>query len=190
ESPNTGASQHWRLGLRERLLCPRVLALCHGPAVCREAGADCNRIPADAGSGFVQPRGSKEKGRGDDEEPSGSVGMSELRNLPKEKRNKTSVSFAPSVKTKGPRLATPGLFPIKVGTQPQGLRRLHGPPAGALRAGCAKEAPPISAASCCKAAMRFSVHGWVATRLSMRAPESGLTMNRCAAAGFCSAGIF
>ena len=38
--------------------------------------------------------------------------------------------------------------------------------------------------------MRFSVAGWVEKRLSIRAPESGLMMKRCAIAGFRSAASF
>ena len=55
--------------LHERLLRPRVLALRPGPAGRREAGADGGRLPADAGSGFLQPRGGEEEDRRDDEEP-------------------------------------------------------------------------------------------------------------------------
>ena len=46
---------------------------------------------------------------------------------------------------------------------------------------------PISAASCCNAAMRFSVEGCVVNRLSTPWPESGLMMNMCAVAGLRSA---
>jgi hypothetical protein len=49
---------------------------------------------------------------------------------------------------------------------------------------------PICVASCSKAAMRLAVDGWVENSLSMPVPDSGLMMNRCAVAGFCSAGIF
>ena len=68
ESLNTGAC-----GYVQRLLRPRVLALRPGPAGRREAGADRDRVSADAGPGFVQPRGGEEEGRGDDQEPPGSV---------------------------------------------------------------------------------------------------------------------
>ena len=57
ESPNTGAfgygndffaREFWRFVLVQQYV--------------GEAGADCNRVPADAGPGFVQPRGGEEEG--------------------------------------------------------------------------------------------------------------------------------
>ena len=50
--------------------------------------------------------------------------------------------------------------------------------------------PPVVRASCCRAAIRLAVFGWVENRLSMRSPLSGLTMNICAVAGLRSAASF
>ena len=47
----------------------------------------------------------------------------------------------------------------------------------------------MSRAISCSRATRFSTLGWVENRLSMRAPDSGLTMKRCAEAGLRSAGM-
>ena len=49
---------------------------------------------------------------------------------------------------------------------------------------------PVRIASSRSLRMRFSVEGCVVNRLSNDRPCSGLTMNRCAVAGFCSAGAF
>ena len=51
--------------LRQRVLCSRVLAVRPGAAERGEVGGDRNRVPADAGSRFVQPRSGETKGRGD-----------------------------------------------------------------------------------------------------------------------------
>lgn len=78
----------------------------------------------------------------------------------------------------------------------------HGPPAdrrpqgpAGRRGKCegprdvsAKPLPrPISRARSSKAAIRFSVAGWVENKLSIRAPDNGLMMKRWAVAGFISA---
>src|SRR5262249_1813478 len=71
--------------------------------------------------------------------------------------------------------------------QPPSCGDAQGPGAGG--AGASIAAPcPMPAAISFSWAMRFSTFGWVENRLSMRAPDSGLTMKRCAEAGLRSAG--
>ena len=77
--------------------------------------------------------------------------------------------------------------------QPQGPRaraRCQGFLGASAANGVIRPVAPISCAIASSAAMRFSVAGWVENRLSMRAPDSGLTMKRCAVAGLRSAASF
>src|SRR4029079_6672273 len=72
--------------------------------------------------------------------------------------------------------------PLAARPHPQGPRARAGP-VRPMRGRCvcarrvaAADAPLVTDPMARSAAMRFSVAGWVEKRLSMRAPESGLTM--------------
>ena len=74
--------------------------------------------------------------------------------------------------------------------QPHGPRWRPVVPTRGTGDGRRAAAPPNSFSISINAAMRFSVAGWVEKRLSIRAPESGLTMKRWAVAGLRSAASF
>ena len=78
----------------------------------------------------------------------------------------------------------------RASSAPGTARTAGGADAGnARRPACRSAAAPrpCRRPSAISAAMRFSVAGWVEKRLSMRSPDSGLTMKRCAVAGLRSA---
>ena len=87
----------------------------------------------------------------------------------------------------------PGLD-VAVLELPQAARGIEGPPLGEGSLAAGDRLLAIRASNQGTAlrfeAMRFSVEGWVENRLSMRSPDNGFTIKRCAVAGCSSAATF
>ena len=100
--------QHWRFGYGNDFFAREFWRFVLVQQYVAKAGADGDRLSADAGPGFLQPRCGEEEGRGDDQEPPRSV-----RRLPIEDKGAHVTGALPfyfSILLKRPRMSVLGTF--------------------------------------------------------------------------------